>query len=301
MVLEFEIIPTLALKNEHIEINLGTPINQVIKALQNVTKYINNVQFNYQSKDPLSTDFNIILKDDGIKLIFDSKSQVLKLIEIYAPSKVTLLYKGSVVSQPNETATIDELQKRLGPTHPAKYDEFAKTFRLDWLGISALFYSKNSAPSHNSYQNGLGSLNISAEENPRLENVSIFAGKSLEEAQIPVAPSYILCGTLQASLIEGIMEDEAVAGIKVIYTCENVDDTSESRSNELSTKTYHVEIRFGDSENDVTAALGSPAKIYHKSEDKMLIQRGTAYKEVLNAEEHQSDYFFNYFSMGLVS
>uniref|UniRef100_A0A1I7WS19 Pecanex-like protein n=1 Tax=Heterorhabditis bacteriophora TaxID=37862 RepID=A0A1I7WS19_HETBA len=47
----------------------------------------------------------------------------------------------------------------------------------------------------------------------------------------------------------------------------------------------------------VMSALGAPSKVFYKSEDKMSIHRG-ANKETLNPLPH---FFFNYFSMGLVS
>ena len=47
--------------------------------------------------------------------------------------------------------------------------------------------------------------------------------------------------------------------------------------------------------------LGAPSKIYYKSEEKMLIQRSNTGSERLNEdEEDKPDFFFNYFSLGMV-
>jgi hypothetical protein len=49
--------------------------------------------------------------------------------------------------------------------------------------------------------------------------------------------------------------------------------------------------------------LGAPSNIYYKSEDKMLIQRsgGTGTERLNEGDEEKPDFFFNYFSLGMVS
>lgn len=47
---------------------------------------------------------------------------------------------------------------------------------------------------------------------------------------------------------------------------------------------------------DVLSALGSPSRVFYKTEDKMRIHLPQLHR----LEQHrQSDYFFNYFSLGL--
>ena len=50
------------------------------------------VEISYCDKDPLSFDLTIKLTRDGIKLVFDSLTQTLKIIEIYDLSLVRLKY-----------------------------------------------------------------------------------------------------------------------------------------------------------------------------------------------------------------
>ena len=57
-------------------------------------------------------------------------------------------------------------------------------------------------------------------------------------------------------------------------------------------------VLFGDSVEDVTSALGSPTKVFFKSEDKMKIHSPDAHKLV---RSRFSDYFFNYSTLGVVS
>lgn len=56
-------------------------------------------------------------------------------------------------------------------------------------------------------------------------------------------------------------------------------------------------VRFGDSCQRIARALGAPARIYYKSDDKMRIHRAAQRRRPPPA----SDYFFNYFTLGLVS
>ncbi|KAG7300805.1 hypothetical protein JYU34_015140, partial [Plutella xylostella] len=54
-------------------------------------------------------------------------------------------------------------------------------------------------------------------------------------------------------------------------------------------------VRFGDSCEAVARALGAPARLFFKAEDKMRIHRPTPRRRAAPA----SDYFFNYFTLGL--
>ena len=51
------------------------------------------VEISYCDRDPLSYDLTIKLTKDGIKLVFDSISQRLKVIEVYDLSLVRLKYR----------------------------------------------------------------------------------------------------------------------------------------------------------------------------------------------------------------
>ena len=58
------------------------------------------------------------------------------------------------------------------------------------------------------------------------------------------------------------------------------------------------DVFFGDSVQDVEAAIGAPSRTFYKSEDKMKIHSPNAYRK---AASHKSDYFYNYFTLGIVS
>ena len=58
------------------------------------------------------------------------------------------------------------------------------------------------------------------------------------------------------------------------------------------------DIYFGDTVQDVIAALGAPARIFYKSEDKMKIHSPNAHRK---GAAQKSDYFYNYYTLGFVS
>ena len=49
---------------------------------------------------------------------------------------------------------------------------------------------------------------------------------------------------------------------------------------------------------DVVSGLGSPSRVFFKAEDKMKIHSANAHKQVHSTS---ADYFYNYFTLGLVS
>lgn len=55
---------------------------------------------------------------------------------------------------------------------------------------------------------------------------------------------------------------------------------------------------FGDTCEDVLSALGAPSRVFYKAEDKMRIHSPHAHKR---DKIRRSDYFYNYFTLGLVS
>ena len=58
------------------------------------------------------------------------------------------------------------------------------------------------------------------------------------------------------------------------------------------------DVLFGHSVQDVISAIGAPARVFYKSEDKMKIHSPNAHRK---AAAQKSDYFYNYFTLGFVS
>ena len=63
-------------------------------------------------------------------------------------------------------------------------------------------------------------------------------------------------------------------------------------------QTLTREVLFGDTCQDVAAALGAPSRVFYKAEDKMKIHSPNAHRRVT---ARRSDFFYNYFTLGIVS
>lgn len=63
-------------------------------------------------------------------------------------------------------------------------------------------------------------------------------------------------------------------------------------------QTLTREVLFGDTCQDVAAALGAPSRVFYKAEDKMKIHSPSAHRRVT---ARRSDFFYNYFTLGIVS
>ncbi|KAI1718078.1 PHAF1 protein [Ditylenchus destructor] len=295
--LEFEVLPENCLRNDHLELVLGTPINQIIAALQNASRFVKNVELVYCNKEPFEREITITLKNDGIRLYFEPKAQILKLIEVFDFKNITLHYCNTVFSSPGDEANVSKVENCFGATHPGVYDEKAKMYLLHWRGVSFSFPAKEpSSTIQPSYAHGLSSLNFVNSSLPLLERMTIFCGASPSEIRTPEVPISVHCGNVYPISVESINEDGKITGLRVTFLSED-DTLSPPRKTSELARADRI-IRFGDSEQSVLSSLGAPSKIFYKSDEKMLIQRGSNSENLKNVD--QPDFFFNYFTLGLV-
>jgi len=78
------------------------------------------------------------------------------------------------------------------------------------------------------------------------------------------------------------------------YIQTNLDSPGSSGPNSLGPAVVR-DVLFGDSVQDVISAIGAPARVFYKSEDKMKIHSPNAHRK---AATQKSDYFYNYFTLG---
>uniref|UniRef100_A0A1I8BFW7 Uncharacterized protein n=1 Tax=Meloidogyne hapla TaxID=6305 RepID=A0A1I8BFW7_MELHA len=276
-IVSFEVVPEHCIRNDQLELILGTPINQIINGIQNVYRTIKNVELTYCNKEPFARDITITLQNNGIRMYFDSHNQVLRMIELFDFSHVTLHYCHNVFSSPEEPADVGKVEKC----------------------VSFCFPAKESSSVQASYAHGLSSLSFASSALPQLERMTLFAGSSPVKMKTPEIPQVVYCGNPRIVLAESInSEDGRLLGLKIKFKIEEVTDHS---VDELQLVEIERPVFFNDTQEAVMTKLGAPSKIYYKSEEKMLIQRSTAGSERLNdGEDDKPDFFFNYFSLGMV-
>lgn len=138
---------------------------------------------------------------------------------------------------------------------------------------------------------GLASLHFPGESSPVVAKMAIYGGGNITTCQAPQLP--LSCYNQQMYL-EGatICRDmSGTRGLRMqLYT------EGSARALEPRKQCMTREIFFGDSCQDVVSNLGSPNRVFFKSEDKMKIHSPSAHRRI---QTKRSDFFFNYFTLGL--
>ncbi|CAJ0575346.1 unnamed protein product, partial [Mesorhabditis spiculigera] len=296
--LAFDVYPEIGLKNKNIEFILGTPINNIMTHLQQNPNI--QVDLLYSSKNPFFEVIQIRLVKSGVTLLFDGRTQLLKQIEVNALSSIILRYNGKVFSEPSAEATMEKVGTFFASTHPGAYDERQKMYVQSWRGLSFCFPTTGSLNVEVTpgFSPSLHSLRYDASSQPKLTKMSIFKGslggnKDDEELLVPLAA---YCGQNRTILADVIVENGRVEGCTFTFYTQS-GEAAEDRTSQADLEVFEMtrQVRFGDPSTDVMCALGAPSKVYYKSEDKMIIHRGQ------NESKDEPDFFFNYFSMGVVS
>uniref|UniRef100_A0A671VGW3 Phagosome assembly factor 1 n=1 Tax=Sparus aurata TaxID=8175 RepID=A0A671VGW3_SPAAU len=287
--LDLEVVPERSLGNEQWEFALGMPLAQAISILQKHCRIIKNVQVLYSEQTPLSHDLILNLTQDGIKLLFDATNQRLKV-------KIVDFREGGGVHFNSQAIapTIEQIDQSFGATHPGVYNAAEQLFHLNFRGLSFSFQldSWNEAPKYEpNFAMGLASLQIP--HGAMVKRMHIYTGNNLQETRAPVMPLACFLGNIYAECVDVLRDRAGPLGLKLrLLTAAcgpGVMTDAKVRSIERS-------IYFGDSCQDVLGALGSPHKVFYKSEDKMKIHSPSPHKQV---PSKCNDYFFNYFTLGV--
>ncbi|TNN49495.1 UPF0183 protein C16orf70 [Liparis tanakae] len=294
--LDLEVVPERSLGNEQWEFALGMPLAQAISILQKHCRIIKNVQVLYSEQTPLSHDLILNLTQDGIKLLFDATNQRLKgqVIEVYDLSKVKLKYCGVHFNSQAIAPTIEQIDQSFGATHPGVYNAAEQLFHLNFRGLSFSFQldSWNEAPKYEpNFAMGLASLQIP--HGAMVKRMHIYTGNNLQETRAPTMPSACFLGNIFAESVDVLRDDAGPLGLKLRLLTAGCGPgvVADAKVRSLERNIY-----FGDSCQDVLGALGSPHKVFYKSEDKMKIHSPSPHKQV---PSKCNDYFFNYFTLGV--
>ncbi|XP_033626369.1 UPF0183 protein C16orf70 homolog [Asterias rubens] len=289
--LDLEVVPGRSLGSENWEFVLGMPFSQAVNILRRQCRVIKEVQVIYCESVPLAIDLVLNLVQDGIRLIFDSHIQRLRVIEVYNLSKVKLKYCGKHFSSPLVQPTIEQVDSSFGATKPAVYDSQQQLFSINFRGLSFLFPIAEDAKFEPSVH-GLGSIPLPSKNSVLVSRIYLYTGSSLADSKRPAIPVSSFCGNVFCELVEGINEEGLPVGLKFSLL---TDGPGAGKSPESKQRPIIRTLQFGDSAQDVISSLGCPSKVFYKSEDKMRIHSKTFHKD----QPRTSDYFFNYFTIGV--
>ena len=207
-----------------------------------------------------------------------------------------------VFNCPEVSPTIEQIDQTFGATHPGNYDEDKQVFTLTFRGLSFEFPADTKfQPSYGGIRQELGRLQFPPGESPRVSRMYIYCGNSLSDCSAPPlpAPRY---PCVHHHSVDILRRNRQTLGLRVriistpILQSLRNDSPSDNRS--AGTEVIARDVLFGDSVQDVVSAIGAPARIFYKDEDKMKIHSPNAHRK---AAAHKSDYFYNYFTLGFVS
>lgn len=297
--LELEVMPEKGLTNGQWELTLGMPLIQAIEILKSNYSTIKSVQLSYGEQMPLEQNILLDLTEDGIRLLFDSKYQRLKIIDIYDIRRVKLKYCNSIFSAPGITPTLEIIRQCFGPTRAGDRNIKQQLFLLLFRGIVFVFPLWNTGSSSPVFDaDGLDFSEPSVEGSLILSRLRIFTGNNPVEAILPNIPLDCFKNHHYAEGVEGVRDCEngTITGLKINLQILN-EETAQNRINgDSAIKQIERIINFSDSPQDVMSTLGSPDKVFYKDEDKMRIHSSSQHKQQVS---NTSDYFFNYFTLGL--
>ena len=283
--------------------------SHAVSAIQSLVGLIKNVHIVYSDKDPLNVDLVINLTSDGIRLAFDPIKQRLKTVEVYDLSLLRLKYGDILFNCPDVSPTIEQIDQSFGATHPGVYDDDKRVFTLTFRGLTFEFPAKSPfQPSYDSIRPKLGRLQFPPGESPRVSRLSIYCGSNLNECTTPPIPTPRY-PSLNSEGVEVLRRNRHTLGLRVRLISVppiNKSESGESASAQNNPNNEGEEsgngnggsavrdVLFGDTVQDVVAALGAPARIFYKSEDKMKIHSPKTHRK---SNAQKSDYFYNYFTL----
>uniref|UniRef100_A0A8B9KSD7 Uncharacterized protein n=1 Tax=Astyanax mexicanus TaxID=7994 RepID=A0A8B9KSD7_ASTMX len=288
--LDLEVVPERSLGNEQWEFALGMPLAQAISILQKHCRIIKNVQVLYSEQMPLSHDLILNLTQDGIKLLFDACNQRLK----FCTNTYFLFCSGVHFNSQAIAPTIEQIDQSFGATHPGVYNAAEQLFHLNFRGLSFSFQldSWSEAPKYEpNFAHGLASLQIP--HGATVKRMYIYTGNNLQETKAPVMPLACFLGNVYAECVDVLRDATGPLGLRLRLLTAGCGPGVMA---DAKVRAMDRNIYFGDSCQDVLSALGSPHKVFYKSEDKMKIHSPSPHKQV---PSKCNDYFFNYFTLGV--
>nr|CAX74173.1 hypothetical protein [Schistosoma japonicum] len=286
--LDVEVVPELGIRHKLWEFVLGMPIQQMIDILRKQDHTIKNVDFWYSDKEPFSMNLVLVLPGDGVKFHFDPFLQRLRIIEIFDLSSITLRYWSQYFNSPSILPTMQEVLRIFGSTKPLAPAESDGDYQLTYRGITFILRRFATAISGGSRES------IDTKSDLLATRLFIYLGSNLMEAKVPVElPSACYLQNVFLERLEVNRLSNATTNLIFHLVAQ---DLNLNPTREPEIRRFTRFLTFGDSVQDVLSALGSPSRVFYKTEDKMKIHLPQSHRLV---QPRKSDYFFNYFSLGL--
>ncbi|KAL6080297.1 hypothetical protein STEG23_010418 [Scotinomys teguina] len=254
-------------------------------------------------------------EEEGLRAIFDKGGDAIT--KTRCRSHCGVHFNSQAIAP-----TIEQIDQSFGATHPGVYNSAEQLFHLNFRGLSFSFQldSWTEAPKYEpNFAHGLASLQIP--HGATVKRMYIYSGNSLQDTKAPAMPLSCFLGNVYAESVDVLRDGTGPSGLRLrllaaaLAVLELLDQTGlELRSAclcllstgikgcgpgvlaDAKMRVFERSVYFGDSCQDVLSMLGSPHKVFYKSEDKMKIHSPSPHKQV---PSKCNDYFFNYFTLGV--
>ncbi|CAB0016417.1 unnamed protein product [Nesidiocoris tenuis] len=237
-----------------------------------------SLQFETSETQILVSDILEKWESDIFPLILLVIEQIIIFPEIYA--KFLDIFSGMVFNSSDVLPTMDQIEHSFGATLPGLYSPTTHDYVVYFRGVSFYFPVTK-------YQTG--SPKFVNAPSPWASLITIYTGSS-ERAE-ETAPLPLSCYNGQVHLYRtGVLRDGRLR--LCMYT------TGATRSMEPKKENLNRTVGLNDSAETVATNLGAPNRVFFKSEDKMRIHSPSHHRRSASTS---SDYFYNYFTLGMVT
>ncbi|KAJ5071025.1 hypothetical protein M0811_02007 [Anaeramoeba ignava] len=113
---------------------LGMILQEVINLLKKMYYKYGEVHLIYEEDDPIHRDLELYVENIGLKLLFCSKTQQLRIIKVVDFNKIKIVTKRYlnnrkvVLSSPDIKLTLDHVLNVIGPSYEGKFTRNKKFY-----------------------------------------------------------------------------------------------------------------------------------------------------------------------------
>ncbi|KAG0570370.1 hypothetical protein KC19_6G157100 [Ceratodon purpureus] len=266
--------------------NLGMPVCEALAYVEQHKSLFDVVHVKYNDEEivkresvqePLQMDLVLSFPEHGFHLRFESRSQRLRLIEVYDVQRLHMRYATSSIGGPNTAATFVAVYALFGPTFPGTYNMKRCIYTLFYPGLSFAFPIPAQYTECCQHREAELPLEFPDGTTPVMSRVCIYdsavgggvgVGAPLKIALPPQLPP----GSLYMEEVHAKLAEE------------------------LWFTGGGQHLPFGASPQDVWAELGRPCGIHQKQVDPMVIHSAS---DPRPRTALCGDYFYNYFTRGI--
>lgn len=126
--------------------------------------------------------------------------------------------------------------------------------------------------------------------------MAIYSGQSPELSRAPELPPTCYHSQLYLKHAEVLRGSRHTRGLRLHLCAPRAQHRASNPNSADGDRSLIKDVLLGHTCQDVATVLGAPSRVFYKSEDKMKIHSPNAHLRVMS---RRSDYFFNYFTLGL--